>query len=78
MQGKPLEIHRTDFLFRGVKLPPGHYLLTFRFDARVYRVLYMISCATLLIILLALLGLPLMKRFGRARTPGGGVTSVGS
>ena len=61
VQGKPLEIHRTDFLFRGVKLPPGHYLLTFRFDARVYRALFMISCATLLIILLGLVGLPLVR-----------------
>ena len=72
VQGKPLAIHRTDFLFRGVKLPPGHYLLTFTFEAGVYRALFILSCATLLIILLALLGLPLMKRFGRARTPGGG------
>jgi hypothetical protein len=78
VQGQPLEIHRTDFLFRGVKLPPGHYLLTFAFDAGVYRVLFMVSCATLLILFLALLGLPLMNRFGRARPPGGGVTASGN
>ncbi len=69
LQGQPVEIHRADFLFRGVKLPPGHHILTFEFDARLNRALFTISCITLLVVLVALLSLPLMRRLRTARPP---------
>jgi hypothetical protein len=69
LQGRPMKIHRTDFLFRGVKLPAGHHILTFEFDAPVDRAFFVVSCTTLLLVLVTLLSLPLLRRLKKPRPP---------
>jgi uncharacterized membrane protein YfhO len=51
VDGKPADIHRVDYLFRGVRVPPGAANVTFSYQPTSYRLGLVISIATLLVIL---------------------------
>jgi membrane protein YfhO len=61
VDGKPVPVHRVDYLLRGVTLAPGHHVVTFRYEPKSWRIGWIVS-------LLAALGLAVAAGVGwRAR-----------
>lgn len=51
IDGKPTDIERVDYLLRGVRLPPGVHEVTFSYRPSSYRVGWIVSLGTLLLLL---------------------------
>ena len=55
VDGRATDVHRVEFLLRGVSVPPGRHRVEFRYEPLSWRVGWIISVATLAGLLLAVL-----------------------
>ena len=48
VNGEPSDVHRVDYLFRGVRIPPGAATVVFTYQPTSYRIGWIISLVALL------------------------------
>jgi hypothetical protein len=66
---QPAPVYLADFLFRGVRVGPGHHVVNFTFDPLSIRLGASLSIAALVFVMFMVVVLPLLTRRRRAPAP---------